>query len=125
LTHKDEYTDGTFWRNHLNAYHRLDGPAIEYSNGDNEWWMDGKLHREDGPAIDWHHQKEWIINDQRHRLDGPAVINKIHEVREWWINDYEVTDEIHKWAEERNIDLENLSELDKAVIVLEWSNYSG
>jgi hypothetical protein len=33
--------------------HRVDGPAIEYENGDGSWYIDGLLHREDGPAIDW------------------------------------------------------------------------
>ena len=23
-----------------------------YPNGDKEWWLNGKLHREDGPAIE-------------------------------------------------------------------------
>ena len=30
--------------------HRADGPAKVWKNGDEEWWYDGKLHREDGPA---------------------------------------------------------------------------
>ena len=24
--------------------HREDGPAVEYSNGDKEWWINGKQH---------------------------------------------------------------------------------
>jgi hypothetical protein len=31
--------------------HRLDGPAIEYTNGYKAWYVDGKCHRLDGPAI--------------------------------------------------------------------------
>lgn len=30
-----------------NLYHREDGPAIEYSNGDKEWWIDGSFKREE------------------------------------------------------------------------------
>jgi hypothetical protein len=30
--------------------HREDGPAIEWSDGSKEWYINGKLHREDGPA---------------------------------------------------------------------------
>jgi hypothetical protein len=32
--------------------HRLDGLAIEHSNGNKEYWVEGKLHRLDGPAVD-------------------------------------------------------------------------
>ena len=31
--------------------HRADGPAIEWDNGDKEWYINGKLHRDDGPAL--------------------------------------------------------------------------
>ena len=31
--------------------HRVDGPAIEYSNGTKEWYINGKRHRLDDPAI--------------------------------------------------------------------------
>ena len=31
--------------------HRVDGPAIENSNGYKEWWLNG--HRIDGPAIEY------------------------------------------------------------------------
>lgn len=30
--------------------HRLGGPAVLYGNNE-EWWRDGKLHRENGPAL--------------------------------------------------------------------------
>ena len=40
-----------FWRNSKKKYHRTDGPAIEYSYGGKEWYMDGKWHRLNGPAI--------------------------------------------------------------------------
>tara|TARA_R110002051_G_scaffold185538_1_gene254998 strand:+ start:125 stop:382 length:258 start_codon:yes stop_codon:yes gene_type:complete len=28
---------------HSLIYHREDGPAIEYADGTNEWWLDGNL----------------------------------------------------------------------------------
>lgn len=31
--------------------HREDGPAVEWADGNKEWWIDGKRHREDGPAV--------------------------------------------------------------------------
>lgn len=35
----------------LMEYHRIDGPAVEYADGSEEWWLNGKFHREDGPAV--------------------------------------------------------------------------
>ena len=36
---------------------------IEDSNGDKEWWLNGKLHREDGPAIEYSNgYKAWCLN---------------------------------------------------------------
>ena len=42
--------------------------------GTQQWWVNGKLHREDGPAVVYvHGAKAWYINGLRHRLYGPAV----------------------------------------------------
>lgn len=32
--------------------HRFGFPAVEWSNGDKQWYMNDKLHRDDGPAIE-------------------------------------------------------------------------
>jgi hypothetical protein len=54
--------------------HCLDGPAIEYSNGDKEWYQNGKKHRVDGPAIECvNGNKEWWQNGKLHRIGGPAI----------------------------------------------------
>lgn len=54
--------------------HREDGPAVEWADGDIEWWINGKLHREDGPAIECvDGTKIWYINGKNHRIDGPAI----------------------------------------------------
>ena len=43
--------------------HRVDGPAVEFNNGDKFWFFDGKIHNEDGPAMIWVNGfKEWWIN---------------------------------------------------------------
>ncbi|MDE1834887.1 MAG: hypothetical protein KGH64_06140, partial [Candidatus Micrarchaeota archaeon] len=53
---------------------RTDGPAIEYANGDKEWYLNGQCHRTDGPAIERAYgYKAWYLNGQCHRTDGPAV----------------------------------------------------
>ena len=64
----------TEWINEKGLLHRLDGPAIEWSDGSKEWWINGKLHREDGPAIeDKDGYRAWYRNGKFHRENGPAV----------------------------------------------------
>ena len=44
-------------------FHRIDGPAVEYSDGDNYWYQNGQKHRTDGPAIErTNGYKAWYIN---------------------------------------------------------------
>ena len=78
------------WRDKDGERHRLDGPAIEYSSGFKEWWINGKYLTEkefhahpDCTAwprmtVDSFGNKEWKNREgERHRLDGPA---------EEWVN---------------------------------------
>jgi len=89
-----EYKGGSeeWWVN--DKRHRLDGPAVTYMNQPNAtkyWFVDGKKHRVDGPAIEYHNgTKEWYVNDKQHRLDGPAVIFA-NGMAEWYINDIRLT----------------------------------
>jgi hypothetical protein len=53
--------------------HREDGPATERANGDQEWWYNGMRHREDGPAVVRNRYKGWWYHGLRHRQGGPAV----------------------------------------------------
>lgn len=65
--------------------HRIDGPAVEYKNGNKYWYLNGKFHREDGPAIEEvNGYKQWFLNGKRHRIDGPACEYKLY--KEWWID---------------------------------------
>jgi len=71
---------------------------IEYvvkvlENGNKEWYLDDKLHREDGPAIEIvNGDKYWFLNGKFHREDGPAIEyasgNKF-----WYLNGKELTEE--------------------------------
>jgi hypothetical protein len=75
--------------------HRIDGPAVEFPNGDYRWYRDdvphrdggpavscqgvteyrrdGRLHRDDGPAYESGKEKLWLRKGKPHRLGGPAV----------------------------------------------------
>jgi hypothetical protein len=43
--------------------HRVDGPAIEFTNGSKEWYVEGKRHRLDGPAVEYDNgSKMWYVD---------------------------------------------------------------
>ena len=66
--------------------HREDGHAVEYSDGDKYWYLDGKRHREDGPAVEHiHGDKYWYLDGKRHRIYGPAI-ERSNGDKAWWLN---------------------------------------
>jgi hypothetical protein len=67
--------------------------VIVYTDGNREWYQNGKLHREDGPAIEYAYgDKYWYQNDERHRLDGPAIEYADGD-KYWYIEGKELTEE--------------------------------
>jgi hypothetical protein len=67
---KKEYSNRIEYINERGDYHRTDGPAIEYNNGDKFWYINGKIHREDGPAVEWSDgRKSWYLNDLKYSED--------------------------------------------------------
>ena len=75
-----------FWRDINDRFHRIKGPAIVHSNGDEEWWLEGVRHRTNGPAKEFDNgNKEWWIKNQRHRTDGPAI-DYVDWYKAWWIH---------------------------------------
>jgi hypothetical protein len=53
------------WFNDAGQLHREDGPAIEYSDGSTEYYINGKEHRLDGPAVEFvSGTKFWYINGE-------------------------------------------------------------
>ena len=64
----------------------MDSNMTEHNTRDDgyqEWWLNGKTHREDGPAIilpDGTHI--WYQNGELHREDGPAII--LPSGIQWW-----------------------------------------
>lgn len=58
----------------MREFHREDGPAVVYDDGDKFWYQNDNLHREDGPAYEGADgTKHWWAYGLRHRLDGPAI----------------------------------------------------
>ena len=61
------YSVSTEWYNKANQLHRLDGPAVECSNGSKVWYQNGKYHRLDGPAYEGSDgSKEWCIEGKEY-----------------------------------------------------------
>ncbi len=89
---KTKYEDSYFWIVNGN-YHREDGPAKEWADGDREWYLNGEQHRKDGPAgIYDYGDQVWCLNGVKHRDDGPAVIYT-DGTKEWWLDNEHFTQE--------------------------------
>jgi hypothetical protein len=86
------FEDRTEW--YLNSkYHREDGPAIEWANGNKAWYLNGQLHREDGPAIETvDGNNHWFLYGQLHREDGPAF-ELSDGTKRWFLNGVQLTEE--------------------------------
>jgi hypothetical protein len=69
------YKEGTI------EYHREGGPAIEWTNGTKEWYLNDKLHREDGPAIEYADgTKYWYLNGKQVDEPKPSCEGKEVEI---------------------------------------------
>jgi hypothetical protein len=60
----------------------------------------------------------WFLNGKRHGEDGPAIIYS-DGTQTWWLNGKHITKEVNNWANERNIDLNNMSDMDKMILKIE------
>ena len=81
-----EWTNGDkFW--YLDGRsHRPDGPACEYANGDKHWYEHGKRHRVGLPAMEWTNgDRYWYIDGKLHRIDGPAY-EHVNGMKLWYID---------------------------------------
>ena len=118
------YPDGTqVW--YLNGKrHREDGPAVISPNGTQYWFLNGKRHRKDGPAyIGSDGSQYWYLNGKLHREDGPAYIGS-NGSQKWYLNGNDITKDVNDWANERNIDLNNMSDMDMMVLKLEMKMWT-
>ena len=93
-------------------------------DGSQRWYLNDKLHREDGPAIICPDgTQRWYLNGKCHREDGPAIIYS-DGTQVWYLDDNHITNEVIHWANERNIDLNNMSDMDKLVLKLEMKMWT-
>ena len=67
------------------------------ANGDKEWYLNGKYHREDGPAVEYANgDNAWYLNGERHREDGPAIEHATGD-KVWYLNGEYITDNPLVW----------------------------
>ena len=60
---EDSYGAIQYYKPGTKELHRTDGPAVEYTDGSEEWYVNGKLHRTDGPAVECADgTKFWYVN---------------------------------------------------------------
>ena len=73
--------------------HREDGPALEDADGNKFWHLNDKCHREDGPAVEGADgTKEWLLNGKLHREDGPAA-ECANGDKYWYLNGKEISEQ--------------------------------
>lgn len=72
------------WTNDAKQRHRVDGPAVIFADGSEEWWYEGLLHR-DGKPAKTHPNGDcvWYTHGKLHCTSGPAIVSLITE---WWVN---------------------------------------
>jgi hypothetical protein len=76
--------------------HRVNGPAVEFADGSEEWYYKGLLHNNNGPAINrlWgfycgdaycgYYYKAFYKHGLLHNKNGPAIIRPDKQI--WCIN---------------------------------------
>jgi hypothetical protein len=90
-----------------------------WANGNKEWLLKGKRHREDGPAVEYANSyKAWYLNGKLHREDGPAV-EYANGNKYWYLNSERVTEEEHKRRTSKVIEMTSVemtvAEISKAL----------
>jgi hypothetical protein len=82
--------------------HRTDGPAVVYTNGDSEYWVNGVRHNEDGPAVNTTLIKIYYVNGRIHRVGGPAIIStgtKNYSAKGDNLHHHVTSDKFEMWIE--------------------------
>jgi hypothetical protein len=75
--------------NSKRQFHRLDGPAVEYTTGTKAWFINDKYHRLDGPAVEWTTgERNWYLMDRfcKKSVHNRLVLFYVLEPRRIYIN---------------------------------------
>ena len=118
--------------------HNPYGPAILVKNtwtARKEWQINGKRHRIGGPAIEWlDGDYDYYLKGKRHRVDGPAIVrfdhNRLAPTRKdsiyWYINGnaYETETAYLKavthWLSYKDVTRDEIQHLIGKFKIVEW-----
>lgn len=95
------------------------GPAIKKHNGDRLWYKHGQVHRDAGPAAEYHNGNHaWYCNGELHRVGGPAII---------WDGKWDGSNVIAWYLHNRNYscihaycDAAGITGVDRTIFILKW-----
>lgn len=86
--------DNSRWINVQGQLYRTDGPACEYSDGSQGWWITGRQHPTDAPeAGSATRTLVWLLHEKIHRTDGPAI-EYADGTRQWYIDGQKYTNSL-------------------------------
>jgi len=88
-SYNEKYDNGDFdnygiiWYYRGYLVHRVNGPAMKWTDGGKTWFLNGLRHRVDGPACKWHNgDKEWYLNGIRYgEKEYLKIINFKNKIR--------------------------------------------
>jgi len=86
--HIDKHGDKFYYKDReMTMLHRLDGPAIIWSDGSKAWFVDGKRHRLDGPAVEyatgtrlWYVDGKYLTEEEFNDLTAPTLELTLAEI---------------------------------------------
>lgn len=77
-----------WYKKGTNILHKEYGPAIEYADGTECWYFDGRIHREDGPAVynnyDFSEYKEYWYQGQKIECSSDEEYQRLLKLKAFW-----------------------------------------
>jgi len=74
-----------YWFTENGLLHRDDGPAVEYANGDKQWYVNGFRHRENAPAVEYiSGAKRWYYNGIFIDCDTQEEFEVLLKLKAFW-----------------------------------------
>ena len=81
----ESYFGIQIWNNGYKVFHRLDGPAVEHSNGDKWWYKEGRLHREDESAVELGNgYKRWFYEGKNIEVKNNEEFLRMIKLKAFW-----------------------------------------
>jgi hypothetical protein len=81
-----QYESAKVWHKNSFLHRDNDLPAVEFSNGNKEYWKDGKLHRIKGPAIEYKSSNYFVWYYEGEEIDysSQEEFERILKLKLFW-----------------------------------------